>query len=137
MRGPRFSTAAAVGAVLMLSACGNTSIGPGGIDAATKAQLQRDVQTLTQAAQHRQYPGAETALSTLNADLAAAHATGKVTDAKLNQIRAAAVKVVADLATVSATPPTVPVAATPSASPVQSKPGHDKGMGNDRHGGHN
>src|SRR5665811_559983 len=79
----RFSTAAATGAALMLSACASNSIGAGGIDAATKAQLQQDVQTLTQAAQHRQYSGAQTALSTLNADLTAAHAAGKVTDAKL------------------------------------------------------
>jgi hypothetical protein len=133
----RFSTAAATGAALMLSACASNSIGAGGIDAATKAQLQQDVQTLTQAAQHRQYSGAQTALSTLNADLTAAHAAGKVTDAKLNQIRASAVKVFADLAAVPTTTPTVTVPASPSArpSPDQPKPGHGNGNGNDHHGG--
>jgi hypothetical protein len=133
----RFSTAAATGAALMLSACASNSIGVGGIDAATKAQLQQDVQTLTQAAQHRQYSGAQTALSTLNADLAAAYAAGKVTDAKLNQIRASAVKVFADLAAVPTTTPTVTVPASPSArpSPDQPKPGHGNGNGNDHHGG--
>jgi hypothetical protein len=133
----RFSTAAATGAALMLSACASNSIGAGGIDAATKAQLQQDVQTLTQAAQHRQYSGAQTALSTLNADLTAAHAAGKVTDAKLSQIRASAVKVFADLAAVPTTTPTVTVPASPSArpSPDQPKPGHGNGNGNDHHGG--
>ena len=119
----------------MLSACASNSIGAGGIDAATKAQLQGDVQTLTQAAQDRQYSGAQTALSTLNADLTAAHAAGKVTDAKLSQIRASAVKVLADLAAATATPPTVAVPATRLArpSPEQPKPGH--GNGNDHQGG--
>lgn len=133
----RFSTAAATGAALMLSACASNSIGAGGIDAATKAQLQGDVQTLTQAAQDRQYSGAQTALSTLNADLTAAHAAGKVTDAKLSQIRASAVKVLADLAAATATPPTVTVPASPSArpSPEQPKPGHGHGNGNDHQGG--
>lgn len=133
----RFSTAAATGAALMLSACASNSIGAGGIDAATKAQLQQDVQTLTQAAQDRQYSGAQTALSTLNADLTAAHAAGKVTDAKLSQIRASAVKVLADLAAATATPPTVTVPASPSArpSPEQPKPGHGHGNGNDHQGG--
>jgi len=136
MRGPRSSTAAAASAALMLSACAS-NIGAGGIDAATKAQLQQDVQTLTQAAQDRQYSGAQTALSTLNADLTAAHAAGKVTDAKLSQIRASAVKVLADLAAATATPPTVTVPASPSArpSPEQPKPGHGHGNGNDHQGG--
>jgi len=120
----------------MLSACAS-NIGAGGIDAATKAQFQGDVQTLTQAAQDRQYSGAQTALSTLNADLTAAHAAGKVTDAKLSQIRASAVKVLADLAAATATPPTVAVPATPfaSPSPEQPKPGHGHGNGNDHQGG--
>ena len=136
MRGPRSSTAAAASAALMLSACAS-NIGAGGIDAATKAQLQGDVQTLTQAAQDRQYSGAQTALSTLNADLTAAHAAGKVTDAKLSQIRASAVKVLADLAAATATPPTVAVPATRLArpSPEQPKPGHGHGNGNDHQGG--
>ena len=136
MRGPRSSTAAAASAALMLSACAS-NIGAGGIDAATKAQFQGDVQTLTQAAQDRQYSGAQTALSTLNADLTAAHAAGKVTDAKLSQIRASAVKVLADLAAATATPPTVAVPATPfaSPSPEQPKPGHGHGNGNDHQGG--
>jgi hypothetical protein len=112
MRGPRLGTAAAAGAALMLSACAS-NIGAGGIDSATKAQLQGDVQTLTQAAQHRQYSGAQRALSTLNADLTAAHAAGKVTDAKLRQIRASALKVLADVVAATATPPTVAVTATP------------------------
>ena len=134
MRGPRSSTAAAASAALMLSACAS-NIGAGGIDAATKAQLQGDVQTLTQTAQHRQYSGAQTALATLNADLATAHAAGKVTDAKLSQIRASAVKVLADLAAATATPPTVAVPATPLDRPSPDQSNSGDGNGNDHQGG--
>jgi hypothetical protein len=126
----RVVPAAAVAVAVALSGCG-TGASQDSIDAATKSLLQRDLRTLSQAAARRDYAAAGAALSAMNADLAAARTAGKLTDPKLAQIRAAAVKVQADLA--ASTPR---ASLTPPSSPTSTESkGHGKGNGSDHGGG--
>jgi tRNA A-37 threonylcarbamoyl transferase component Bud32 len=86
------------------------------IDSATTTQLRNDVRALAQAAENKNYAAATAALAILNTDLAAAHAAGNLSAAKLAEIRAAIAPVQADLLLAarptSKAPPANPVAST-------------------------
>lgn len=97
------------------------------IDPATQTLLQRDVLTLTHAAAAHDYAAARAAAATLNADLSAARAAGKISDTKQAQVHAAIVRVTAALA------------AQRSPAPKPTTPAGDgktgKGKGGDGEGG--
>jgi tRNA A-37 threonylcarbamoyl transferase component Bud32 len=115
------------------------------MDAATVTQLRDDVRALAQAAAARNYGAATAALTILNTDLAAAHAAGNLSSAKLAQIRTAIAAVQADLVLAarptSKAPSVAPVASTSAAqptirpvdraapSPKHTSKGHGKGHG--------
>lgn len=119
-----------------LSACGSDGGTTTPIAAATRIQLRHDTQALASAAAAHNLTAAHNALSTLNTDLAAAQAAGDLTDAKLAQIRAAALAVQSDLAALEPTPRvtvSITSTSTPTApGPSKSKHGHG---GGDGHGG--
>jgi hypothetical protein len=94
----------------------------GSIDPTTQTLLQRDVQTLTRAAAARDYAVARAATATLNADLSAARAAGKISDTKQAQIHAAIIKVTATLA------------AQPAPAPKPTTPAGDGKNGNGKSG---
>lgn len=127
----RLAALAVGGAALLLSACGTTGNGSGGIDRATNTQLQQDVLALSQAVAAHDHPAEQAALAALNADLAAARAAGKLTDGKLGQIRAATARVQADLSATAAVPRAT-VTLTPSVPPSKDNRGKGHGDG----GGH-
>jgi hypothetical protein len=85
-------------------------------------QLRDDVRALAQAAAARNYGAATAALTILNTDLAAAHAAGNLSSAKLAQIRTAIAAVQADLVLAarptSKAPSVAPVASTSAAQPT-------------------
>lgn len=65
-------------------------------------RLRNDIRTLAQAVAGKNYAAAGAALTTLNTDIAAAHAAGTLGEAKLARIRAAVITVQADLASATA-----------------------------------
>jgi hypothetical protein len=132
----RFCAAAAlVGAMLLGSACGGRTTASAAIDTAVQQQLRLDLLRLASAAAAHDSGAARAALETFNADTALAHAAGKVTDAKLAELRAAAGSVQTDLASASAGAVAAPSrSATSPASGTGPAPEpaktHGKGNGN-------
>lgn len=114
-------------AALLGSSCAHQG---DGIDATTKALLQRDVQTLTRAAAKGDYAAARAATSTLTANLAAAQAAGKITDTKLAQIRASVLKIQTTLSAVP-TPTPPPARTTPPSKPTTHSGDGQNGDGGD------
>ena len=102
--------AVVAGIAVLLTACGgggaSKAMRP---DAAT--QLQSDVLVLTQQAAARNWQAARTALSTLNADLAASLSAGAITSQRAAQIRATIAQVSGEL----------PAAVTPIPTPTPAK----------------
>jgi hypothetical protein len=115
-------------ALIVVTACSNGAPTKGSIDSTVQTQLRRDIATLAAAAAAHNTAAAQAALTALDSDAAAAHTAGKLSDAKLAQIRAAEATLQADLASSS---PTTPAPITPSitASPTPTD-GKSKGKGN-------
>lgn len=116
---------------LLVGGCASQA---GGIDATTKTLLQRDVQNLTSAAASRDYAAARTAISTLNTDLTAAYAAGKISDTRLAQIQASILKLQVAMTAVMATPTPLPPTSPPSPPTPHGKDrqnGGDGGRGGD------
>jgi len=123
--------AAALAAAAVLTACS------GGRDHtdADSTQLRRDMQAVAAAAAAHNYAAATSALNALNADAAAAHASGTLDDSQLTAIRAALAKVQADLTAATTGPPTT-ITATPTSPPTKARPDkHKGGHGHDGGGG--
>lgn len=132
-----------VAAALVVGGCasGSGSPAPSGtsasspaIRAATQQQLRADLRIVTSAAARGRLADARAALTTLNADLAAAGAAGSITSARLAQIRAAANSVDAELVRLT-TPTTPPTTKTVTVAPPTPKHHHGKGGGGDDGGG--
>lgn len=124
----------------MLTACASGSPTTTAMDQAVQAQLRQDLRALASAAAAHSTPSAQAALAALNADAAAAHAAGKLSDTRLAQIRAAAVSVQADLTPPSAPMPRATISVTPASSspPARATPGgkhKGKGKGDGDAGG--
>jgi hypothetical protein len=125
----RTAIAAMLGAAAVLTACGSGR----GHTAADSTQLRRDMQAVAAAAAARNYAAAASALNALNADAAAAHASGTLDDSQLAAIRSALAKVQADL--IAATRPPTTITATPT-GPTKTPPDkHKGGHGHDGGGG--
>ena len=128
---PRRASAALLTACLTLmaaTACSSGAATKSPIDSTVQAQLRSDLATLASAAAAHNTAAAQAALTAFDSDAAAAHTAGKLSDAKLAQIRAAEVALQADLA--SSTPTTSPPGTSsiaPSPSPTAGK---SKGKGN-------
>ena len=127
-------TLAVVVVSLLLTACGGTQPAKSAMDPNVQTQLRRDIHLLAAAAAAHDTGGAQAALAALDADTAAAHTAGKLSDAQLAQIRAAAAAVQADLT--PAPQVTVSVTPTPAATPKSSNTkDNGKGGGGDGGGG--
>lgn len=134
----RLRTAASLlAAGLMMSGC--SSGGTDSVAAGTQNRLRQDMQTLAAAAAAGNYPSATRALAALTADADGAHAAGKLSNTQLADIRGAATRVTADLAT--ATMPPTPTVQPTTAEPAVVQPAHpgkpDHGAGKDTGGGNN
>jgi hypothetical protein len=108
------------------------------VDPAVQLQLRNDVRALTAAFADHRHAQARAALADLDADVAAAYTAGKITDAKVAAIRAAAAKLAADLDRLrQRLSPTVTVTRTPAPAPApKPAPGHGKhGKGGGKGGG--
>ncbi len=127
MRTIRLRVGTGVATALLLAACSSGR----NDQAATAAQLRNDMRSLAIAATAHNYAAASSALAALNADAAAAHVNGNLSDARLAAIRAAAARVQADLTRASSAPPSTGTIRPPSPShPQQSKDrGHGHGHG--------
>jgi hypothetical protein len=125
----------------------------GPVSTSGTTQLRLDVLALAAAAQRRNYPAAGAAADALNADIAAARATNKLSAIQVTSMRAALAAVQADLDTASAAtrtppPPTATVTLTrppnPASAPRRPGPagnsangqkhGHDRGHGKNQGG---
>jgi hypothetical protein len=126
----RTTIAAALAAAAVLTGCGRDHTD------ADRTQLRRDMQAVAAAAAAHNYAAATSALNALNADAAAAHASGTLDDSQLTAIRSALAKVQADLTAATTRPPTT-TAATPTTSPTKAPPDkHKGGHGHDGGGLH-
>jgi hypothetical protein len=127
----RATIAAALAAAAVLTGCGS---GRDHTDA-DSTQLRRDMQAVAAAAADRNYAAATSALNALNADAAAAHASGTLDDSQLAAIRSALAKVQADLTDATTRPPTT-ITATPTSRPTKTPSDkHKGGHGHDGGGG--
>ena len=129
MNPARTTIAAALAAAAMLTGCGS------GRDhtAADSTQLRRDMQAVAAATAAHNYAAATRALDSLNADVAAAHASGTLDDRQLTAIRSALAKVQADLTAATTRTPTT-ITATPT-RPTKAPDKHKGGHGHDGGGG--
>jgi hypothetical protein len=122
---PAYPAALTVCLTLMtVTACSSGGKTNSSIDSSVQAQLRTDVTTLAAAAAAHNTAAAQAALTALDADAAAAHTAGKLSDSKLAQIRAVEAALQADLTSSS---PTTPAPITQSPTPTDSK---SKGKGN-------
>jgi len=113
----------------------------GPVASGATTQLRLDVLALAAAAQRRNYPAAGSAADALNADIAAARATDKLSASKVTSMRAALAAVQADLDAAAATrtppPPTATVTLTrpPNTASAPGRPGPaDNSANGHRHG---
>ena len=131
MRSQRAAVVLAACGVLLCAGCSSRT---GGMGADARALLQGDIRALTTAAAHRDDAAASADLTTLEADLAAARATGAISSSRFAELRSLISAVQADLAALagSTASPTPSPSPSPSASgPVQvtgqrvPPPGHE------------
>ena len=128
MNPARTAIAAALAAAAVLTGCGRDHTD------ADSTQLRRDMQAVAAAAAAHNYAAAASALNALNADAAAAHASGSLDDSQLTAIRSALATVQADL-TATGRPPTT-ITATPTSRPTKAPSDkHKGGHGHDGGGG--
>ncbi len=122
MNPARTTIAAALAAAAVLTACGS---GRDHTDA-DSTQLRRDMQAVAAAAAAHNYAAVSSALNALNADAAAAHASGTIDASQLAAIRSALATVQADLTAATSRPPAT-ITATPTPRPTKAPPGQHKG----------
>jgi len=101
---------------------------------AASIQLRRDMQAVAAAAAAHNYAAATSALNALDADAAAAHASGSLDDSQLTAIRSALAEVQADLTAATTRPPTT-ITATPTQPTRAPSDKHKGGHGHDGGGG--
>jgi membrane-bound lytic murein transglycosylase B len=126
LRGSRRALITLCVPLILVTACSSGAAKESSIDSTAQTQLRRDLATLAAAVAAHNTAAAQAALTALDSDAAAAHAAGKVSDAKLAQIRVAESTLQADLASSSPTP--APTTRSITASPTPSN-GKDKGNG--------
>jgi len=120
--GTRSIAAAAV--ICFLAGCGSSAPPATSIDAAAQTQLRQDLHAVAKAIAGHHRARARAALAKLNADTAAAHAAGRVSDTRFADIQAAATSLATDLERHAHTPaPTVTVT---TSAPVPPPGGHPK-----------
>lgn len=109
--------------LVVLAGCGSSGPPATSIDAAAQTHLRQDLHTVAKAIAGHHRARARAALAKLNADTAAAHAAGRVSDAKFADIQAAATSLATDLERRPHTPaPTVTVTTSAPAPPPGGHP---------------
>jgi hypothetical protein len=119
----------------LLAGCSDSAIGSrSSVDPAVPTQLRQDVRAVADDLAAHRFAQARDALTALDADTAAAHTAGKLSDADLVRIRAAAATLAGDLdhrlqapaPTVTVTKPASPKHAPPKHAPPPKPAGHGK-----------
>jgi hypothetical protein len=107
-----------VGATSALAACGNRAPNTTpALDAAVQVELRQDLQSVAAALAAKQPARAQTALQVMDADVAAAYTAGKISNAKLAQIRTAATELALDVQRLANPPaPTITMTTHPTTS---------------------